>query len=102
MDRVRTGEEPWRTLDQLRRASLERLVAARKIQGLRNGDVNYLVAGWHRLQPWPRAVPGLNHFQAKFILGPLSNGNVALLKNLTKFAGHLLWVLPAPMSLRVR
>jgi 2-haloacid dehalogenase len=87
MDRVRTGNEPWRTLDQLHRASLEQLLDGRKIQGLTSEDVDYLVTGWHRLKPWPDAVPGLNRLRSKFILGPLSNGNVALLINLAKFAG---------------
>jgi 2-haloacid dehalogenase len=87
MDRVRTGNEPWRTLDQLHRASLEQLLDGRKIQGLTSEDVDYLVTGWHRLRPWPDAVPGLNRLRSKFILGPLSNGNVALLINLAKFAG---------------
>jgi 2-haloacid dehalogenase len=87
MDRVRTGKEPWRTLDQLHRASLEQLLDGRKIQGLTSEDVDYLVTGWHRLRPWPDAVPGLNRLRSKFILGPLSNGNVALLINLAKFAG---------------
>ncbi len=86
MDRVRTGKEPWRTLDQLHRASLEQLLAARKIQGLTNGDLDYLVTGWHRLRPWPDAVPGLNRLRSKFIIGPHSNGNVALLVNLARFA----------------
>jgi 2-haloacid dehalogenase len=87
MDRVRTGKEPWRTLDQLHRTSLEELVSNRKIQGLTNEDIDYLVTGWHRLQAWPDAVPGLNRLRSKFILGPHSNGNVALLVDLAKFAG---------------
>jgi 2-haloacid dehalogenase len=87
MDRVRTGQEPWRTLDQLHRASLEQLLASRNIRGLTSEDLDYLVTGWHRLRPWPDAVPGLNRLRKKFIVGPLSNGNVALLVNLAKFAG---------------
>jgi 2-haloacid dehalogenase len=86
MDRVRTGKEPWRTLDQLHRASLEKQLVARKID-LSQSDIQYLATGWHRLHGWPDAIPGLERLGAKFIIGPLSNGNVALLVNLAKFAG---------------
>ena len=36
---------------------------------------------------WPDSVPGLTRLKRKFIIGPLSNGNVALLTNMAKFAG---------------
>ena len=42
---------------------------------------------WHRLKPWPDSVPGLYRLKAKFILGTMSNGNVACMTNMAKFAG---------------
>ena len=43
--------------------------------------------GWHRLRAWPDSVPGLTRLKSRFIIGPLSNGNVSLLLNMAKFAG---------------
>jgi 2-haloacid dehalogenase len=87
MDRVRKGELPWTKLDGLHRAALDRLVAEFGIKGLTEDDLVHINLGWHRLHGWPDSVPGLTRLKSKFIIGPLSNGNVSLLLNMAKFAG---------------
>jgi 2-haloacid dehalogenase len=87
MDRVRRGELPWTKLDDLHRMSLDRLVAEFGIAGLTEVDRDHINRGWHRLKPWPDAVPGLVRLKARYTIGPLSNGNVALLLNMAKAAG---------------
>jgi 2-haloacid dehalogenase len=87
MDRVRRGELPWTPLDELHRASLERLVAQFEIRGLSEEDLRHLNRAWHRLRPWPDAVPGLTRLKRRYIIGPLSNGNVALLVNMARHSG---------------
>ncbi|HXT81092.1 MAG TPA: haloacid dehalogenase type II [Acetobacteraceae bacterium] len=87
MDRVRKGQQPWVKLDALHRASLDRLVAEAGIKGLTEADLDHINRGWHRLKPWPDSVPGLTRLKTRFIIGPLSNGNVALLTNMAKYAG---------------
>ncbi len=87
MDRVRKGELPWTILDVLHRASLDMLVERFAITGLGEADLVHLNLAWHRLHPWPDSVPGLTRLKRKFIIGPLSNGNIALLVNLSKFGG---------------
>lgn len=87
MDRVRKGELPWTRLDDLHRASLDKLVADFGIKGLTEADLVHINLGWHRLKGWPDSVPGLTRLKAKFIIGPLSNGNVSLLLEMAKFAG---------------
>ena len=87
MQRVRSGELPWTRLDDLHRASLDRLVAEFKVAGLSEADLRHINRGWHRLNPWPDAVPGLTRLKRRFIIGPLSNGNVALLTNMARHAG---------------
>jgi len=87
MDRVRKGEQPWTKLDSLHRASLDRLVAEFGIAGLSEDDLVHINLGWHRLHPWPDSVSGLTRLRSRFIIGPLSNGNVSLLVDMAKFAG---------------
>ena len=87
MDRVRRGEAPWTRLDDLHRASLDRLVAAAGIEGLTEVDRVYLTLGWHRLKAWPDSVAGINRLHRRFITGPLSNGNVALLVDIARVNG---------------
>jgi 2-haloacid dehalogenase len=88
MDDVRKHpERGYMILDQLHRRSLEKLVAQFSIQGLNEADLHHLTLGWHRLHAWPDSVAGLTRLKKKYIIAPLSNGNVALLTNMAKFAG---------------
>jgi 2-haloacid dehalogenase len=88
MDDVRKHpERGYVILDQLHRRSLEKLVTQFSIQGLNEADLHHLTMGWHRLHAWPDSVAGLTRLKKKYIIGPLSNGNVALLTNMAKFAG---------------
>lgn len=88
MDEVRKHpERGFVILDDLQRQSIEPLTAKLGIAGLTSTDFDYLTRGWHSLHPWQDSVGGLTRLKAKFIIGPLSNGNVALLTNMAKFAG---------------
>ncbi len=87
MDKVRRGELPWTKLDDLHRMSLERLLERFGIRGLSEEEKDHLNRAWHRLEPWPDAVPGLTRLKSRFIIATLSNGNVALLTNMAKHAG---------------
>ena len=88
MDEVRKHpERGYVVLDVLHRRSLEKLVAQLGISGLTEADLHHLTMGWHRLHPWPDSVAGLVRLKTKYIISPLSNGNVALLTNMAKFAG---------------
>lgn len=87
MNRVRTGDLPWTKLDQLHRQSLDRLLPEFGLTGLSEAETDNLNKAWHRLTPWPDAVAGLARLKRKFIIAPLSNGNVSLITNMAKNAG---------------
>jgi 2-haloalkanoic acid dehalogenase type II len=87
MDRVRNSEQTWTTLDALHRQSLERLVASLGIGGLKPEDLDELTDAWRRLRPWPDVKEGMQRLATRYILGPLSNANFALMVRLRKFAG---------------
>ena len=87
MDRVRRGELPWTNLDTLHRMVLDELLVKFGITGLSEADIDHLNRVWHRLDPWPDSVEGLTRLRKRFVLSPLSNGNVALLTNMAKYAG---------------
>lgn len=86
MERVRSGEIGWCALDDLHRMNLDLLLARHGIDGLSEAEIEHFNRVWHRLDPWPDAVAGLNRLRQKFILATLSNGNVALLVNMAKRA----------------
>ena len=93
MEQVRSGALPWTHIDALHRMILDRIVAAHGLAGL-NGltaaEREHLNRAWHRLPPWPDAVPGLARLKRGFTITPLSNGNFSLLTNLAKHGG-LAW-----------
>jgi len=87
MNKVRHGELGWTKLDDLHRMALLQLLKEFNIHGLDDKDIDHLNRAWHRLDPWPDAVPGLTRLKTKFVLTTLSNGNVALMVNMAKRAG---------------
>lgn len=87
MNRVRTGELPWTTLDRLHRMTLEPLLSQFGLAGLSGDELAWLNTAWHRLDPWPDVVEGLTRLKRRFVIAPASNGNVAMMTNLAKYAG---------------
>ncbi|MCA3177289.1 MAG: haloacid dehalogenase type II [Burkholderiaceae bacterium] len=88
MQRVREGNRGWVKLDVLHRENLDATldefgVAARLDDAARVA----LNLAWHRLDPWPEAVAGLARLKRRFVVTPLSNGNVGLLTRMAKRAG---------------
>ena len=87
MNRVRSGELPWTKLDRLHRMILDKLLPDFGIAGLSEAEVDNLNRAWHRLRPWPDAVKGLTQLKRKFVIAPLSNGNISLMADLAKRSG---------------
>ena len=85
MNRVRKGELPWTKLDVLHRMVLDELLPRYKLT-LSEAETVDFNRVWHRLQPWPDSVNGLTRLRGRFVIAPLSNGNVSLLTNMAKHA----------------
>jgi 2-haloacid dehalogenase len=84
METVRSGQRDWVSLDVLHREALDRILQER---GLTVDDPDELNRAWHRLDPWPDTVPGLERLKRDHIVAPCSNGHIALIVNLAKRAG---------------
>jgi 2-haloacid dehalogenase len=86
LDRVQRGDLPWTKLDILHRMSLEEILKKFKIEGLSEDEKAHFNRVWHRLNPWPDSVPGLQRLKSRFVITTLSNGNISLLTNMAKHA----------------
>ena len=84
MNRVRTGEMPWTRLDGLHRMILDKILVEFGVAGLSEAETGALNHAWHRLRPWPDAVGGLTRLKKRFIIAPLSNGNISLMTGMAK------------------
>lgn len=87
MSQVRTGQLPWTKLDRLHRMILDKLLLDFGVSGVPEAEIDHLNHAWHRLIPWPDAVSGLARLKRKYVIAPLSNGNVSLMTDLAKFGG---------------
>jgi 2-haloacid dehalogenase len=87
MNLVRTGQLPWTNLDHLHRMILDGILVDFGIKGLTEAETSELNRVWHRLRSWPDAVSGLTKLKKKYIIAPLSNGNIALMTNLARHSG---------------
>ena len=87
IEEVRSGRRPWTILDVLHRESLDALAPSFGLDKLDETQRDHLNRIWHRLRPWPDTVAGLTRLKRRFIVGPLSNGNFALLTNMAKHSG---------------
>ena len=89
MSAVRDGRRPWVVLDVLHREMLEVTLAANGIDPASVGETRLAdwTRAWHRLDPWPDSVMGLDRLRALMPVATLSNGNVALIVALARHAG---------------
>jgi 2-haloacid dehalogenase len=85
LDQVRQGAT-WRDLDSLQRETLDQVLARRGIS-LPAPAAAALVRGWRQLRPWPDSRAGLDRLRRTHLTATLSNGHLALLADLLKFAG---------------
>ena len=89
MEEVRSGRRAFTRLDVLHRESLLATLVEFGINPDRvpAAEVDELNLAWHRLDPWPDSVDGLTRLKQRFIIAPLSNGNIVLMIDMAKRAG---------------
>jgi len=84
MEEVRSGVIPFSKLDVLHRRNLERILPRFKVSGLDEPTMAHLNRAWHRLDGWPDATPGLHRLHRKFLIAPVSNGNISLMAGIAR------------------
>ena len=100
MARVRAGKRGYVPLDQLH---YENLIVARgnigiAPAGFEERELHELNRAWEHLPAWPDSCAGIDRLRESYIVGPLSNGNTALLLAMAKNAG-LRWDLVVGLDL---
>jgi 2-haloacid dehalogenase len=87
MEVVRAGQIPFCKLDLLHRRNLDRILPRFGISGLGEDAARELNLAWHRLDAWPDAPHGLARLKRRFVLAPVSNGNISLMVDLARRNG---------------
>jgi 2-haloacid dehalogenase len=84
MDEVRSGRIPFCKLDILHRRNLERILPRFGLDGLDDDLLRNLNLAWHRLDAWPDVSRGLHRLKRRYMLAPVSNGNISLMVDLAR------------------
>jgi 2-haloacid dehalogenase len=87
MDAVRSGRQAFCKLDVLHRSNLDLVLPRFAVDGLSEQQRRDLNMAWHRLDAWPDVAPGLARLKRKYLLAPLSNGNISLMVELARRNG---------------
>jgi 2-haloacid dehalogenase len=87
MARVMSGELGWTLIDDLHRMILDAILPRFGLEHLDEEARRHLNRVWHRLDPWPDSVEGLQRLKRRYLLCTLSNGNLGLLTRMAKRAG---------------
>jgi 2-haloacid dehalogenase len=84
MEEIRSGRMPFCKLDILHRHNLDRILPRFGIVGVPDDILVDLNRAWHRLDAWPDSAPGLARLRTKFLVAPVSNGNISLMVDLAR------------------
>src|SRR2546430_10706635 len=79
MEEIRAGSAPFCKLDVLHRRNLDRILPRFGVSGLSDELTDGLNLAWHRLDAWPDVAVGLARLKQRFMLAPVSNGNISLM-----------------------
>jgi 2-haloacid dehalogenase len=84
MEEVRSGRIPFCRLDVLHRRNLERFMPRFGLRDVSDDVLHDLTMAWHRLDAWPDVPAALKRLRKKFLLAPVSNGNISLMVDLAR------------------
>ncbi len=87
MAEVQEGRIPFARLDVLHRRNLERILPRFGIDPLSEETMHNLTRAWHRLPAWPDVPEALARLKRRFLLAPVSNGNISLMIHLARHNG---------------
>jgi 2-haloacid dehalogenase len=84
LEEVRSGRIGFCKLDVLHRRNLDLILPRFRAERVSEDDRRALNLAWHRLDAWPDAAPGLSRLKRRYLLAPVSNGNISLMVDLAR------------------
>ncbi|MGD9924256.1 MAG: haloacid dehalogenase type II [Pseudorhodoplanes sp.] len=87
MEEVRAARIRFVKLDALHRRNLDRIRPRFGLSGLSEDVCRQLNTAWHRLPAWDDVGQGLAILRERFLLAPVSNGNIGLMVRLARYNG---------------
>jgi len=84
MEQVRSGAIPYAKLDVLHLQMLKRILPSFGLEKIPPSVQDRLTLAWHKLDAWKDVPTGLGRLRRRYLLAPVSNGNIALMSDLAR------------------
>jgi len=84
MEQVRSGAIPFAKLDVLHVQMLYKILPSFGLERIAPAEQGELTAAWHKLDAWQDVASGLGRLRRRYLLAPVSNGNIALMTDLAR------------------
>jgi 2-haloacid dehalogenase len=84
LEEVRSGRLPYTKLDVLHRRTLQQLLPDFGLSKLNDTELDRLTMAWHQLDAWEDVPSGLARLRKRFLIAPVSNGNIAIMSDLAR------------------
>jgi len=85
LEQVRSGKRAYEKLDALHRENVRPVLARHGVTDVDDAMLDALTNAWRRLPAWPDVPPGLARLRERFLLAPVSNGNISMMAMLARF-----------------
>ena len=87
MEEVRAGRSGFERLDVIHRRMLDTIRPRFGLDGLDEPTLAHLVLAWHRLDAWDDVKRAFPRLRERFLMAPVSNGNISLMVDLARRNG---------------
>jgi 2-haloacid dehalogenase len=84
MEEVRAGRLPYTKLDVLHHRTLQQIAPLFGLDKLEQTKIDQLTLAWHHLDAWKDVPAGLARLRRRFLVAPVSNGNIAIMTDLAR------------------
>ena len=84
MEEIRSGRLPFSQLDVVHRGMLERIRPEFGLGSVDEAQLKELNMAWHKLDAWCNVSAALHRLRRRYLLGPCSNGNFAIMVDLAR------------------